>query len=51
MDEKKLKEISERIYNILNPWEKCDTTPEEIAEETRKNPLDAINFLLDMLEE
>lgn len=51
MDEKKLNEISKRIYNNLNPWEKCETTPEKVAEEIRKSPLDAINYILDMLEE
>lgn len=51
MDEKKLKETAERFYNFMAPWERIDTTPEETAEEIAKNPLDAINYLLELLEE
>ena len=46
----KLKETATRLYNFMDPWERCETTPEETAEEIKKNPLDAINYLLDMLE-
>ena len=49
-DPDKLKETAARFYNFMEPWERCDTTPEETAEEISKNPLDAINYLLDMLE-
>jgi len=46
-DAEKLQLIARRLYDNLAPWEACDTTPEEIAEETAKNPLDAIMYLLD----
>ena len=39
-----------RLYNFMDPWESCDTTIEETAEEIRKHPLDAIIYLLDYLE-
>ena len=50
MDEKKLIETATRFYNFMDPWERCETTPEETAEEIKNNPLEAINYLLDMLE-
>ena len=50
MDEKKLIETATRFYILLDPWERCETTPEETAEEIKKNPLEAINYLLDRLE-
>ncbi len=50
MDEKKLNETATRLYYFFEPWERCETTPEETAEEIRKNPLEAINFLLDYIE-
>ena len=49
-DEKKLMEVATRLYNFMDPWESCDTTIEETAEEIRKHPLDAIIYLLDYLE-
>jgi len=49
-DAEKLQSIANRFYNVFDPWEACDTTPEETAEEISKNPLDAIAYLLDIIE-
>ena len=49
-DEIKIKETAARFYNIMDPWERFETTPEETAEEIKKNPLDAINYILDRIE-
>lgn len=49
-DAEKLKATAARFYAIFDPWEACDTSEEETAEEIAKNPLDAINYLLDIIE-
>ena len=50
-DAEKLQLIADRIYNILDPWEREHDTPAEnikaIQEEITKRPLDTIIFLLD----
>ena len=49
-DIKKIDEIANRIYKNLAPWDRTDTTPDEIANSTRENPLDCIIYLLDIIE-
>lgn len=49
-DAEKVKKAAARIYEIMEPWEACETTEEETAEEIRKNPLDALLYVLDILE-
>ena len=46
----KLQTIADKITAIFAPWDIENATPAEIIEETRKNPLDAIIFLLDYIE-
>lgn len=46
----KVKEAARRLYAFMDPWERCETTEEETAEEIRKNPIDAILYLLDAVE-
>lgn len=48
--ENKIKELAERVFNLLEPWERVDTSVEETAKCIRENPLDAIEFLLDLAE-
>jgi len=50
-DNNKINELSGRIWEELAPWERCDTSIEEIAEDMREDPLNAIGFLLDRLED
>lgn len=50
MDEKKLIETAARLYAFMDPWERNETTPEETAQEIKQNPLETINYLLDLLE-
>ena len=49
-DAEKIEEAAARLYAFFDPWEQCETTQEETAEEIRKNPYDAILYLLDILE-
>lgn len=46
---KTIKETAARLYDTLAPWERYDTTPEEIAEQIEKDPAAVINYLLDTL--
>ena len=46
----KIKEAATRLYKYMDPWERCETTPEETADEIRKNPIDCILYLLDIIE-
>lgn len=43
-------EAAERVYKIMDPWERYDTTPEEIAESIKTKPIDTIKYLLDFLD-
>lgn len=49
-NEKKIKEAARRLYEFMPPWESCETTEEETAEEIRKNPFDCILYLLELLD-
>ena len=49
-DAEKIKEAAARLYAFMDPWERCETTEEETAEEIRKNPIDCILYLLDAVE-
>lgn len=51
MDEKKITEAAARLYDFMDPWERCETTPEETADEIRKNPIDCILYLLTIIED
>lgn len=50
MDEKKIKELAERLYNTLAPWDRIDTSIMEQEEVLRNDPLAAIEYLLDIVE-
>lgn len=50
VNENKIKELAERVFNLLEPWERIDTSVEETANCIRENPLAAIEFLLDLAE-
>lgn len=49
-DADKIEAAATRIYNFFAPWDIENATPEEIAQEIRKNPIDTILFLLDAVE-
>ena len=49
-DAEKVTEAARRLYAFMDPWERCETTEEETAEEIRKNPIDAIIYLLEAIE-
>ena len=46
----KTRELAERIYNLLEPWEKIDTSIEESEEVLKSDPLAAVEYLLDIVE-
>ena len=50
MDENKIKELAERIYDTLAPWDKFDATLEETIECLKSDPLAAVEYLLDIVE-
>ena len=49
-DAEKIKEAARRLYAFMDPWERCETTEEETAEEIKKNPIETILYLLDIIE-
>ena len=50
LDEKKIKELGERIYNTLDPWAKAETSKEETIKCLKDDPLAAIEYLLEIVE-
>ena len=46
----KVKEAARRIYEYMPPWDLDGATPETIADDIQKNPIDTILFLLDIVE-
>jgi len=49
-DKNKIQEIAERIYNIIDPWDR-EFTVDELAEEIAADPIATIEGLLDRIEE
>ena len=49
MDER-IKNLAERIYNTLAPWDQFDTSIEESIECLKNDPLAAVEYLLDIVE-
>jgi hypothetical protein len=45
-----LQKVAQRIYDIMDPWEREFTT-EEIAQDIAESPLGAIKYLLTLIEE
>ena len=43
-------ELANRIYELQAPWER-EYTPEEIAKELQNDPLSAVEYLLDIINE
>ena len=48
--EAKIKELAERIYNTLDPWDKAETSIEETTECLKDDPLAAVEYLLEIVE-
>ena len=49
-DKNKIHQIAERIYNIIDPWDR-EFTVDELAEEIVADPIATIEGLLDRIEE
>jgi tetrahydromethanopterin S-methyltransferase subunit G len=45
-----LQKVAQRIYDIMDPWEREFTT-EEIAQDIAESPLGTIKYLLTLIEE
>ena len=51
MDEKQIKALSEKIFELIPQWDReDDTTPESIRAYTDAQPWETINFLMDYIE-
>lgn len=53
-DISKLASISRRIYDMMDPWARDEidaTSPDDIRKDIKEMPLDAIEYLLDLLTE
>ena len=48
--EAKIKELAERIYNTLDPWDKAETSVEETEKCLQDDPLAAVEYLLEIVE-
>ena len=44
-------QLAKRIYEILDPWDRDDATPESIAEDIKNDPLETIEFLINLVED
>ena len=43
--------LAERLYNIIDPWEGCDYTQEEIEQAIIDQPNETIDYLLGIIED
>ena len=50
MNEQKIKETAQRLYDFFDPWTFDGETPADIERDIKENPTETINYLLDMLE-
>ena len=52
MEEKKYRDLSDRLYDLLDTYELRDTetTPSDIYNDLLSNPVDIIEYLVEMLE-
>ena len=50
MNEQKIQEAAQRLYDFFDPWSREDITPADIERDIKENPTETINYLLDMLE-
>lgn len=44
-------QLAQRIFDLLDPWDRDDATPESIAEDIKKSPLETIEFLINLVED
>lgn len=42
--------IGQRLYDLIDPWDREYAEPAKLSEDVRKNPEDVIIFLLDYIE-
>lgn len=50
-EEKKLRELAERIFNLADPWDRDEVTMESIEKAIKEDPEAVIEKLLDTIEE
>lgn len=43
--------LAARIYSLIDPWERCDYTPEDIEQQIEERPAETINYLLDIIDD
>lgn len=49
-EERKLKDLASRVFDLVAPWDREDETEESTAELIKSDPLAVIEFLLDQIE-
>ena len=50
VEKDRVDDLAERIYKTLAPWDRADTSIEEGKEVLKNDPLSAIEYLLDIVE-
>lgn len=51
MNREELKELAARLYEIEDPWERCDYTTDDVLEQLENDPISIIKRLVERLEE
>lgn len=49
-EERKVKDLASRVFDLVAPWDREDETEESTAELIKNDPLAVIEFLLDQIE-
>jgi len=47
MNNEKIKELAESIYNDMAPWERADGDEREILETLQNDPLEVVKYLVE----
>ena len=51
MKQEQLMNIANRLYDLADPWERDDMTPNDFAKVVKDDPLAVIGHLLDIIED
>ena len=46
----KVNELAKRLWDYTDPWDREDTTVEDVARQIEEHPLDVIQHLLNLLD-
>lgn len=51
MTEMHRNQLAQRIYDITDPWDRDEATPENIAHDIKTDPLAVIEYLINLVED